>query len=48
MSQRQAEEALQVDVRDLRVNIRARLAQDLATEPFPEKKAEVRAGEGTG
>ena len=48
MSQRQAEEALQVDVRDLRVNIRARLAQDLATQPFPEKKAEARAGEGTG
>jgi RNA polymerase sigma-70 factor, ECF subfamily len=48
MSQRQAEEALQVDVRDLRVSIRARLAQDLATQPFPEKKAEVRAGEGTG
>jgi RNA polymerase sigma-70 factor, ECF subfamily len=45
MSQRQAEEALQVDVRDLRVNIRARLAQDLATQSFPEKKA---AGEGTG
>src|SRR5436309_14647611 len=48
MSQRQAEEALQVDLRDLRVNIRARLAQDLATQPFPEKKAEARAGEGTG
>ena len=48
MSQRQAEEALQVDVRDLRVNIRARLAQDLVTQPFPEKKAEARAGEGTG
>ena len=48
MSQRQAEEALQVDVRDLRVNIRARLAQDLATQPFPEKKAEARAGEGAG
>ena len=47
MSQRQAEEALQVDVRDLRVNIRARLTQDLATQPFPEKKAEARAGEGT-
>jgi RNA polymerase sigma-70 factor, ECF subfamily len=48
MSQRQAEEALQVDVRDLRVNIRGRLAQDLTAKPFPEKKAEARAGEGTG
>ena len=48
MSQRQAEEALQVDVRDLAVNIRARLAQDLVTQSFPEKKAQARAGEGTG
>ncbi len=40
MSRRQAEEALEVDVRDLRVNLRARLVQDSATPAFSEKKAE--------
>jgi len=39
MSRRQAEEALEVDVRDLRVNLRARLVQESATQTFSEKKA---------
>lgn len=39
MSRRQAEEALQVDVRDLRVNLRSRLMQENAPAAFSEKKA---------
>lgn len=39
MSRRQAQEALEVDVRDLRVNIRNRLVQETAPKTFPEKKA---------
>ena len=38
MSRRQAEEALEADVRDLRVDVRARLAQDTAGAPFLESK----------
>jgi RNA polymerase sigma-70 factor (ECF subfamily) len=38
MARRQAEEALEVDVRDLQVNIRRSLAQDSATGSFSEKK----------
>jgi RNA polymerase sigma-70 factor (ECF subfamily) len=38
MSRRQAEEALAADVRDLQVNIRARLAQDSAAAPFSNKE----------
>jgi len=38
MSRRQAQEALDADVRDLRVDVRARLAQDTATAPFLESK----------
>lgn len=34
MSRRQAEEALETDVRDLNVNVRATLAQDSAAAPF--------------
>ncbi len=34
MSRRQAEEALDTDVRDLAVDVRARLAQDSSTPPF--------------
>jgi len=41
MSRRQAQEALQVDVRDLRVNLRSRLAQETAHPAFSKKKAEV-------
>jgi RNA polymerase sigma-70 factor, ECF subfamily len=43
MSRRQAEEALEVDVRDLRVNIRDRVAQETASQTFSDKKGEVRA-----
>jgi RNA polymerase sigma-70 factor (ECF subfamily) len=47
MSRRQAEEALQVDVRDLRLNIRTHLAQERDAKTFPEK-AGAQAGEGSG
>ncbi|MGC2185829.1 MAG: sigma-70 family RNA polymerase sigma factor [Terriglobales bacterium] len=43
MSRRQAAEALEVDVRDLQVNIRERLAQESAAQTFSDKKGEVRA-----
>jgi RNA polymerase sigma-70 factor (ECF subfamily) len=43
MSRRQAEEALEVDVRDLQVNIGERLAQDTASQAFSDKKGKVRA-----
>ncbi len=46
MSRRQAEEALEVDVRDLGLNIRTRLTQETKGQPFPEKKAEAREGSG--
>jgi RNA polymerase sigma-70 factor, ECF subfamily len=44
MSRRQAEEALLTDVRDLQVNIRARLVQESAAPAFPEKKAKASEG----
>jgi RNA polymerase sigma-70 factor (ECF subfamily) len=47
MSRRQAEEALDVDVRDLTLNIRDRLAQDSAESAFHKKKVEAPAGDGT-
>jgi RNA polymerase sigma-70 factor (ECF subfamily) len=47
MSRRQAQEALEVDVRDLRVNIRTRLAQEREGTAFPDRKAEARAGDGS-
>jgi RNA polymerase sigma-70 factor (ECF subfamily) len=47
MSRRQAEEALQVDVRDMRLNIRDRLAQDSAVSAFHKKKVEAPAGDGS-
>jgi hypothetical protein len=47
MSRRQAQEALEVDVRDLRVNIRSRLAQESGGQAFSKKKAEAPAGEGS-
>jgi hypothetical protein len=37
MDRRQAEEAFDVDVRDLRLNIRARLAQDTGAAAFNKK-----------
>ncbi|MGH9528761.1 MAG: RNA polymerase sigma factor [Terriglobales bacterium] len=41
MSRRQAEEALEVDIRDLRVNIRNRLTQETQAQTFSEGKAKV-------
>ncbi len=38
MSRRQAEEALDTDVRDLQVNIRKHLTQKTEVQPFPKKK----------
>jgi RNA polymerase sigma-70 factor, ECF subfamily len=48
MSRRQAEEALEVDVRDLQVDIRRSFAQETRPRAFSEKRveAEVREGEG--
>jgi RNA polymerase sigma-70 factor (ECF subfamily) len=48
MSRRQAEEALEVDVRDLQVDIRRSLAQESAPAPFSEKRVEARVPEGEG
>ena len=48
MSRRQAEEALEVDVRDLQVNIRRSLAQDSQGSAFSEKRVEARVREGEG
>jgi RNA polymerase sigma-70 factor (ECF subfamily) len=45
MSRRQAEEGLEVDVRDLRLNIRDRVAQETGSTAFSDKKAEVRASD---
>jgi RNA polymerase sigma-70 factor (ECF subfamily) len=42
----QAEELMEVDVRDLQVNIRARLAQKASVKPFSDQKAEAHSGEG--
>jgi RNA polymerase sigma-70 factor (ECF subfamily) len=46
MSRRQAEEALEVDVRDLEVNIRQHLLQKSDHPTFPEKEAEPQTGDG--
>jgi RNA polymerase sigma-70 factor, ECF subfamily len=48
MSRRQAEETLEMDVRDLQLNLRSRMLQENAHQTFPEKKAEASAGEGKG
>ncbi len=48
MSRRQAEEAMDVDVRDLQVNIRRTLAQDSSPPAFSEKRTEARVREGPG
>ena len=48
MSRRQAEEALEIDVRDLQVDIRRSLTQDSAPAAFSEKRVEARAREGPG
>ena len=46
MSRRQAEEALEVDVRDLQVDIRRSLAQESPTPAFSDKRVEARVREG--
>ena len=48
MSRRQAEEALEVDVRDLQVDIRRSLAQETPTPAFSEKRVEAQVREGEG
>jgi RNA polymerase sigma-70 factor (ECF subfamily) len=48
MSRRQAEEALEMDVRDLQVDIRRSLAQDSPAAAFSEKEVQVRTREGSG
>ena len=48
MSRRQAEEALEVDVRDLQVDIRRSLAQESPSTAFSEKRVKVRVREGPG
>ena len=48
LSRRQAEEALEVDVRDLQLDIRKSLAQDSSAPTFSEKGVEARAREGPG
>jgi RNA polymerase sigma-70 factor (ECF subfamily) len=48
MSRRQAEEALEVDVRDLQVDIRRSLAQERPSPAFSDKRVEARVREGPG
>ena len=48
MSRRQAEEALEVDVRDLQVDIRRSLTQETPPPAFSEKRVEARVPEGEG
>ena len=48
MSRRQAEEALEVDVRDLQIDIRRSLAQETSAPAFSEKRVEARVREGGG
>src|SRR5258705_8066350 len=48
MSRRQAEEAIEVDVRDLSLNLRDRLAQDSPAEAFHKKSVRTPAGDGSG
>ena len=48
MSRRQAEEAMELDVRDLQVDIRRSLAQEAPTPAFSEKRVEARVPEGEG
>ena len=48
MSRRQAEEALEVDVRDLQLDIRRSLTQDSSPAAFSEKRVEARVREGGG
>ena len=47
MSRRQAEEAFAIDVRDVTLNLRERLAQDSPAEAFHKKKVVTPAGDGS-
>jgi RNA polymerase sigma-70 factor (ECF subfamily) len=46
MSRRQAEEALEADVRDFQIDIRRNLTQEQASSTFSEKRVEARVREG--
>jgi RNA polymerase sigma-70 factor (ECF subfamily) len=46
MDRRQAQEALDVDVRDLKIAVRTSLAQETRVQTFPDKKAEASTGDG--
>ena len=48
MSRRQAEEALEIDVRDLQIDIRRSLAQESPAPTFSEKRVEARVPEREG
>jgi RNA polymerase sigma-70 factor, ECF subfamily len=48
MSRRQAEEAMELDVRDLQIDIRRSLAQESPAPAFSEKRVEARVPEGEG
>jgi len=48
MSRRQAEEAMEADVRDFTLNLRDRLAQESPGETFHKKKVGAPAGDGNG
>jgi RNA polymerase sigma-70 factor, ECF subfamily len=48
MSRRQAEEALEMDVRDFQMDIRRSLAQESSSPAFSEKRVEARARHGPG
>jgi len=48
MSRRQAEEAMEVDVRDLQLDIRRSFAQDSSPAAFSEKRVEARVPESEG
>jgi RNA polymerase sigma-70 factor, ECF subfamily len=47
MSHRQAQEAMEIDVRDLQVNVHS-LAQEVKARSFPEEQIQAETGEGTG
>src|SRR5436305_6063362 len=48
LSRRQAEEAMEVDVRDLQLDIRRSLAQEPSPPAFSDKRVEARVREGDG
>ena len=48
LSRRQAEEAMEVDVRDLQLDIRRSLAQEPSPPAFSDKRVEARVREGEG